>query len=72
MDVRLDGHAAIITGGSKGLGLAMATRFAQSGADAVMVGRASYGAPWTPGEIALASAGRQTTTVPADGTAMAD
>ena len=39
MDVRLDGHAAIITGGSKGLGLAMATRFAQSGADVAILAR---------------------------------
>jgi nifR3 family TIM-barrel protein len=29
---------------------------AESGADAVMVGRASYGAPWLPGEIARAAA----------------
>lgn len=27
----------------------------QSGADAIMVGRASYGAPWTPGAIAAAA-----------------
>jgi nifR3 family TIM-barrel protein len=30
---------------------------AQSGADAVMVGRGSYGAPWTPGAIARAAQG---------------
>lgn len=30
---------------------------AQSGADAVMIGRASYGAPWLPGAIAHAAAG---------------
>ena len=32
MDIRLDGRVALITGGSAGLGLAMATQFAQSGA----------------------------------------
>jgi 3-oxoacyl-[acyl-carrier protein] reductase len=39
MDVRLDGRSAVITGGSKGLGLAMAERFAASGADVAIVAR---------------------------------
>jgi 3-oxoacyl-[acyl-carrier protein] reductase len=39
MEIRLDGRAALITGGSKGLGLAMATEFAASGADVVIVAR---------------------------------
>ncbi len=39
MDVRLDGRTALVTGGSKGLGLAMATEFANSGADVVIVAR---------------------------------
>jgi 3-oxoacyl-[acyl-carrier protein] reductase len=39
MDVRLDGRTALITGGSKGLGLAMATEFARSGADVAIVAR---------------------------------
>src|SRR5438132_1398531 len=34
MDIRLDGKSAVITGGSKGLGLAMAEKFASSGAKA--------------------------------------
>ena len=37
MDVRLDGRSAIITGASKGLGLAMAKEFAASGADVVNI-----------------------------------
>jgi NAD(P)-dependent dehydrogenase (short-subunit alcohol dehydrogenase family) len=39
MDVRLDGRSAIITGASKGLGLAMAKEFAASGADVAILAR---------------------------------
>ena len=39
MDVRLDGRTAIITGASKGLGLAMATEFAASGANVAILAR---------------------------------
>lgn len=36
---RLDGRRALITGGSRGLGLAMATALAEAGASIVLVGR---------------------------------
>ena len=39
MEIRLDGRSALITGGSKGLGLAMAERFAASGADVAILVR---------------------------------
>jgi NAD(P)-dependent dehydrogenase (short-subunit alcohol dehydrogenase family) len=39
MEVSLKGRAAIVTGGSKGIGFAVATRFAESGADVAIVGR---------------------------------
>jgi 3-oxoacyl-[acyl-carrier protein] reductase len=46
MEIRLDGKTAIVTGGSKGLGLAMAERFAASGADVAILARS----PETLGE----------------------
>lgn len=39
MEVRLDGRTAIITGSSKGLGFAMATEFAASGANVAILAR---------------------------------
>jgi NAD(P)-dependent dehydrogenase (short-subunit alcohol dehydrogenase family) len=39
MEVRLDGRTAIITGASKGLGLAMAKEFAASGANVAVLAR---------------------------------
>lgn len=39
MEIRMDGRVALITGGSKGLGLAMARTFAASGASVALVAR---------------------------------
>ncbi len=39
MEISLTGRSAIITGASKGIGLAMATQFAASGADVALVAR---------------------------------
>ncbi len=39
MEISLRGRSAIITGGSKGIGFAIATRFAASGADVAIVSR---------------------------------
>jgi len=44
----------------------------QSGADAVMVGRAHYGAPWMAGRIAARAAGVEERAIPQDAGAMAD
>src|SRR6201987_1950496 len=39
MEIRLDGKSAVVTGGSKGLGLAIAEDYAKSGADVTIVAR---------------------------------
>ena len=39
MEIRLDGRVALITGGSRGLGMAMARQFAASGAQVAAVAR---------------------------------
>src|SRR4051812_17433015 len=39
MEIRLHGRAALVTGGSRGLGLATARRYAQSGAAVALVAR---------------------------------
>ena len=41
MEISLSGRAAIVTGGSKGIGYAVAKRFAASGADVAIVARES-------------------------------
>lgn len=44
----------------------------QSGADAVMAGRAHYGAPWTAGMIAASASGDEVAGLPKDGAELAD
>ena len=39
MEITLAGRSAIVTGGSKGIGFAIASQFAKSGADVAIVAR---------------------------------
>ena len=59
MDIRLDGRTALITGGSEGLGLAMGHKFAESGANVVLIARDSGKLEDAQSEIAGAMEGTQ-------------
>jgi NAD(P)-dependent dehydrogenase (short-subunit alcohol dehydrogenase family) len=58
MEIRLDGRVALITGGSKGLGLAMAHEFAVSGADVAIVARRPEVLEEARASLAEAASGR--------------
>ena len=58
MEISLAGRAAIVTGGSKGIGLAVATRFAASGADVAIVARGREALDAASGKIATTAKGR--------------
>ena len=52
MDVRLDGKCALITGGSRGIGFAIAKKFAESGADVAILSRSREKLDQAKAEIA--------------------
>ncbi|MBT3551002.1 MAG: SDR family oxidoreductase [Rhodospirillaceae bacterium] len=66
MDVRMDGRNAIITGGSRGLGRAMAMRFAESGAGVAIVARREDVLAATKAEIEAAAPSAAVITCTAD------
>ena len=55
MDIRLDGRVALITGGSMGMGKAMAQKFASSGAEVAIVARRQE--PLTEADREITAAG---------------
>jgi len=59
VDIRLDGKSALITGGSDGLGRAMARRFAESGASVAILARDPGRLEEARQEIADAASGNQ-------------
>jgi 3-oxoacyl-[acyl-carrier protein] reductase len=58
MDIRLDGRSAIVTGGSKGIGLAIAGAFAASGADVAILARGRQSLAAAEAALAAAAPGR--------------
>ena len=58
MDISLAGRTAIITGGSKGLGRAIATEFVASGADVMICARGREALEETVATIGTQSAGQ--------------
>lgn len=65
MDISLNGRAALITGGSEGLGKGMAIRFAASGADVAILARRPDALAAAKTEIEAAGGGR-VVTLPCD------
>jgi len=62
----------VVANGDVGCPAEAALILEQSGADAVMIGRAHYGAPWTAGNIAATAAGDTASGVPGSPEALAD
>jgi 3-oxoacyl-[acyl-carrier protein] reductase len=66
MEVRLDGKSAIVTGGSKGLGLAIAAEYAKSGADVAILARDPGALAEAKQEIAAGAPGRKVSAISCD------
>ena len=66
MQLTLDGRAALITGGSKGLGLAIAKAFAAAGSKVAIVARSADQLAAAAAEIKAATPGAQVAAIPAD------
>jgi len=66
MQIRLDGRAALITGGSKGLGRAMAEAFVEAGAAVAIVARRPAELEAARADIAVRFQGARIAAIPAD------
>src|SRR5437016_3734004 len=72
MDIRLDGRSAIVTGGSKGLGLAIAEEYAASGADVAILARDPGTLAEAKQQIAAGAPGRKVAAISCDVSKAAD
>lgn len=72
MEIRLDGKSAIVTGGSKGLGLAIAQEYAASGADVAILARDPGALAEAKQQIAAAAPGRKLAAISCDVSKAAD
>lgn len=66
MNITLNGRGAIITGGSKGLGLAMAKTFAEAGGNVAIIARDAGSLAKAEAEIRAAAPGVQVAAISAD------
>ncbi len=66
MEIRLDGRTALITGGSKGLGLAIAEEYAKSGADVAILARDPGTLAEAKQKIAAGAPGRKIAAISCD------
>jgi 3-oxoacyl-[acyl-carrier protein] reductase len=66
MEIRLDGKSAIVTGGSKGLGLAIAEEYARSGADVAILARDPGALAEAKQKIADGAPGRKVAAISCD------
>ncbi len=66
MNIRLNGRGAIITGGSKGLGLAMAKTFAEAGGNVAIIARDAGSLAKAEAEIRAAAPGVKVAAISAD------
>src|SRR5947207_4653074 len=72
MEIRLDGRSAIVTGGSKGLGLAIAEEYAASGADVAILARDPGTLAEAKQQIAAGAPGRKVAAISCDVSKAAD
>lgn len=70
--LRLDGKRALITGGSRGLGRAMAQAYAEAGADLILVGRDAESLDKAKGELSVLGGKVETLTADISSAAAAD
>jgi 3-oxoacyl-[acyl-carrier protein] reductase len=72
MEIRLDGRSAVVTGGSKGLGLAIAEEYAKSGADVAILARDQGTLAEAKQKIAAGAPGRKIAAISCDVSKAAD